>query len=163
MYIEVTKLTPVSLAERACEFTTGSPVNIRNMYKMYKSEHSPVRTQMFDIAMYDIPTEASVHFVRHKFGLEHFVKSNREDRGGDAEVNRLSPVNHLMVCNAQALINMARKRLCYKASDSTRLVMEQLVEAMRAIDEPLAKAMVPDCKYRGACHEFLPCLERRSI
>lgn len=163
MYIEVTKLTPVSLAERACEFTTGSPVSIKNMYKMYKSEHSPIRTQMFCIAMHGIPTEASVHFVRHKFGLEHYVKTNRSDRGGDAEANRHSPVDHLMVCNAQALINMARKRLCYKASDSTRNIMETIVEETRAVDEPLAKAMVPDCKYRGGCHEFLPCRERRSI
>lgn len=163
MNIIVEKVTNKTLADEACSFTVDHEVNISNMYKLYKSEHSPARTQMYTIKIWGLPTEASVHFVRHKYGIEHFIKSNREDRGGDSNADRNTPINHMMFCNAQALINMARKRLCYKASNSTRLAMEAIVEAIRAVDEPLAKAMVPDCKYRGGCHEFLPCKERRSI
>lgn len=163
MNVEVEKVTNTKLAEEACSFTMNAPVNIRNMYKMYKSEHSPVRTQMFVVKIWGLPTEASVHLVRHKYGVEHYVKSNREDRGGSLNANRNTPVNHMMFCNAQALISMARKRLCYKASESTRIAMEAITEAVRGVDVDLAEAMVPDCKYRGMCHEFLPCFERRSI
>ena len=81
MRITVTKLTDKSLVDRACSFTAGSSVEVKSLYKMYKSEHSPIRTQMFWIEMEDIPTFVSVHLVRHKIGVEHFVKSNRLDRG----------------------------------------------------------------------------------
>lgn len=124
---------------------------------MYLSEHSPVRTQMFVVEMTNILSFVSVHLVRHKFGVEHFVKSNRSDRGGNAGANRLSQVNHLMILNAQALINMARKRLCGKASDETQDVMRHIKAGVAAVDPDLAACMVPECVYRGACYEFQSC------
>lgn len=163
MTVTVKKITNKRLAERACEFTTGSPVNIRNMKKFYLSEHSPIRTQLYWIEMKDIYSYVSTHLVRHKFGVEHYVKSNREDRGGEEGADRYSRVDHAMLINAQALINMARKRLCYKASTDTRLLMETIVEALVGIDDDLVPSLLPDCMYRGRCHEFQPCTERRSI
>ena len=112
---------------------------------------------MFVVEMQDIPTFVSVHFVRHKIGVEHYVRTNRVDRGGDDTANRLTPVAHLMVCNAQALINMARKRLCGKASLETQEVMHLIWHGVNDVDPELASCMVPDCEYRGGCHEFSPC------
>ena len=80
MRITVTKLTDKSLVDRACSFTAGSSIEVKSLYKMYKSEHSPMRTQMFWIEMEDIPTFVSVHLVRHKIGVEHFCSTRREDR-----------------------------------------------------------------------------------
>ena len=157
MKITVTKLTDYNLMNAACAATTGGNMPNIDPYRLYKSEHSPIRTQMFWIVLENIPTFVSVHLVRHKFGVEHFVKSNRPDRGGDAEANRHTPVTHAMFINAQALINMARKRLCKKASEETRMVMSILRDEISAKDSALAKAMVPDCKYRGACCELKPC------
>jgi thymidylate synthase ThyX len=63
-----------------------------------------------------------------------------------------------MLINAQAIINMARKRLCMKAHPETRLVYEHLKDHMKIVDPDLARYMVPECEYRGGvCHELRPC------
>lgn len=155
MKIIVTKLTDESLMRKACSYTINAESKM-TLDKIYQCEHSPVRTQMFTVEMIDIPTFVSVHFVRHKHGVEHFVKSNRDDRGGE-KADRDTPVNHLMLCNAQALINMARKRLCNNAHDKTIQVMDRIVSRIKEIDWYLAKYMVPECEYRNGCYELRSC------
>lgn len=157
MQISVYRLTSQEYAAKACSFTINKGLSHVDMFKLAKSEHSPLRTQMFWIEMYDIPTFVSVHLVRHKIGVEHYVKSNREDRGGDAEVNRFTPINHAMFINAQALINMSRKRLCNKASKETQDVWKEIV---RQLPDWLKECCVPDCIYRGKCNEFKTCGEK---
>jgi thymidylate synthase ThyX len=131
--------------------------------KIISAEHSPIRTLMYTIAMWQIPYFASVHFVRHKFGVEHYVKSQRvnPNRGEDRQD---SPVNHVMDLNAQALINISRKRLCYKADPKTREIMEEIASKIFKVDPVMHDFMVPDCVYRGACHEFQSCgyFEKRT-
>ena len=39
------------------------------------SEHSPIRKLMFSWKWTNLPYWVSVHFVRHKFGIEHFVST----------------------------------------------------------------------------------------
>jgi hypothetical protein len=122
------------------------------------SEHSPIRTQIFWIEMYDIPTFVSVHFVRHKHGIEHFVKSNRDDRSSyTGDLGRNQPVNHAALCNAQSLINMARKRLCKKSHPETQKLMQLIVDKIKEVDPLLFPFLIPDCKYRGKCCEITPC------
>ena len=162
MEVKVTKLTLYKLMNEACAATTGGLVPNIDPYRLYKSEHSPIRTQFFWVEMRDIPTFVSVHLVRHKIGVEHFVKSNRPDRGGDADANRMTPVNHCMLINAQALISMARKRLCNKASKETRDVMYEIRDQVAIDDDALARAMVPDCIYRHECHELKPCKQHEQ-
>ena len=331
MRIYIEKLTNVDLMRRACKFTTHGQVDsMMSLDKIYRCEHSPLRTQMFWIEMYRIPTFVSVHLTRHKIGVEHWVQTNREDRlpkndvrldnykgltaeyfkerfsykdgslfwkshkrsrlvgreAGDVNrkedssspytriridgellcrhiivfmmhhgyrphivdhingdkvddrienlrpasksqnntnskpytdtgfkgvsfwgnkfratisldgvkkhigmfdtaeeaarayddealryfgefayfnfrdksVDRWVPVNHAMLINAQALINMARKRLCHKAHPETRILMEHIKDSMAHVDPELAKHMVPECVYRGGvCHELRPC------
>ena len=121
------------------------------------SEHSPIRTQLFLIEMKNIQTFVSVHFVRHNVGVIHFVKSNRIDRGGNDTVDRMSPVNHMMIANAQAVINMARKRLCSKASIETQEVMSIIANKIFDVDPELAHCLMPECEYRGGCTELNSC------
>ena len=157
MKINVEKLTDVSLVRRACEFTSRKPSKI-TLDKIYQCEHSPLRTQMFWIEMRDIPTFVSVHLVRHKFGVEHFVESNRDDTKKDSGiVDRNTLVNHAMLINAQALINMARKRLCSKTHTSTLLVMVLICRGVKIVDKDLAEYLVPECVYRGGCNELKSC------
>lgn len=156
--IVVTKLTDEYLLKRACQFTTGGLDSSRVTFdKMYRCEHSPIRTQMFLIEMYNIPTFVSVHLVRHKIGVEHFVKSNRDDRGGNGTEDRYTPVNHMMFCNAQALINMSRKRLCLKAHAETQVIMLKIKQGVDLCDSYLAKYMVKECEYRNGCYELKSC------
>ena len=59
--------------------------------------------------------------------------------------------------NAQALINMSRKRLCNQASPETREVMEAIKEEVSKKDPFVARVMVKECVYRGFCPEMQPC------
>lgn len=156
MKITVTKLTDLSLMQRACEFTINGKSNM-SLEKIYRCEHSPIRTQIFWVEMERIPAFVSVHFVRHGVGVTHFVQSLRDDRGGTGNETRNSPVNHAMLVNAQALINMARKRLCYKAHRETVLVMSEIKKQVANLDKDLSAFMVPECLYRKGCHELKSC------
>ena len=60
-----------------------------------------------------------------------------------------------MTANAQALINISRKRLCNCASKETREAWKQVKEEVRKIDPVMADKMVPECIYRGFCPEFM--------
>lgn len=157
MEITIKKLTDDNLMRRACEMTMHGKKSNMTLEKMYKCEHSPMRTQMFWIEMLGIPTFASVHFVRHKIGVEHFVTTNRDDRGGESKVDRLTPVNHGMLINAQALVNLARKRLCSEAHKEVQYIMGKIVEYMYLLDADLAERMVPDCEYRNGCYSLRGC------
>ena len=158
MRITVEKITDVELMREACSFTIDAPSRA-GLRTMYRCEHSPIRTQMFVVRMYDIPTFVSVHLVRHKIGVEHFVKSNRDDRPGySGEIGREHPVNHMMLINAAALIQMARKRLCGQASTKTQEVVGAIRSGVGAVDPDLALHMVPECRYRnGYCPEIKSC------
>ena len=62
-----------------------------------------------------------------------------------------------MEANAQALINMARQRLCSQASPETREVMEAMKEEVSKSDKFVAEVMVKECVYRGYCPEMWSC------
>jgi len=124
--------------------------------KLLNAEHSPMRTLMVTVVMWQIPYFASVHFVRHKIGVEHYVKSQRSnpDRGAERQD---ALVNHVMDMNVQALINMSRKRLCQRADPVTRNIMENIKSEIEKMDPLLGSFLVPDCVYRQGCHEFQSC------
>lgn len=160
MIITATKLTDETLLRAACDATRhpGQNPSTATLRAMYQCEHSPVRTQLFWIRMKGIPTFVSVHLVRHSAtGQSHFVESNRDDRGGTDTTDRLTPVNHSMLLNAQHLIDMAKKRLCYASHKTTVGVFVRLRNAIHKVDPALAEVMVPECVVRGYCPELRPC------
>lgn len=161
--ITVRKLTDLELLREACESTMQEgAVSQMSLDEAYRCEHSPMRTQLFWLSMPRIPTFVSVHCVRHKIGVEHFVRTNRDDRGGDPEANRHTPVRHSVLLNAEAFISIARKRLCFKAAAETRALVLHIKEALRLVDPDLARYMVPNCVYRGGlCVERKPCGQYR--
>lgn len=128
--------------------------------KMLRCEHSPIRTLMFTIELIGIPYWVSVHFVRHKYGIEHFVKSQRNDRQSEYDRNEAPqnmPVNHIMDVNAQELIYMARKRLCSKAAEETKEWMMAIVDAVVEKCPEFKPFLVPQCAYLGKCPEMYSC------
>ena len=46
------------------------------------AEHSPIRRIRFSWRWKNLKSWISVHFVRHKFGIEHWVSTQRSDRTG---------------------------------------------------------------------------------
>jgi hypothetical protein len=152
--VEVQELTGPQWVRQACSFTINAP-SLVCIDDLLKAEHSPIRCLTYFVRMYSIPSFVSVHLVRHNIGVEHFVQSMRDDRGGSNEETRWTPINHAMFINAQALINMARKRLCAKSHKETRRVMRAIKEECPDYLKPY---LVPECTYRnGLCPEARPC------
>lgn len=63
-----------------------------------------------------------------------------------------------MVVNAQALINIAHKRLCGVAATKTRDVMREIVKLVLQTNPEFKEVLVPQCVYKnGKCDEVYPC------
>ena len=123
------------------------------------SEHSPIRKLTLSWKWVDIPYWVSVHLVRHKIGIEHFVSTQRSDRTGISrdELPQGSFVNHECCANAQAIITISRKRLCNSASKETRAAWKLFLDSFKEKEPELYSVCVPECVYRGWCTEFFTC------
>lgn len=127
--------------------------------RLILSEHSPIRKIRFSWRWKDLKYWVSVHLVRHWLGITHFVTTQRTDRTGvdrdDLPQGQL--VTHEADANAQALINISRKRLCNCASRETRYAWQGVKDKISNVEPELAKCMVRDCVYRGHCYEMFSC------
>ena len=128
--------------------------------RLLLSEHSPIRKLHIGWKWSGLKYWVSVHLVRHKYGIEHFVSTQRTDRTGISrdEMPQNSLVNHECEANAQALINISRKRLCSCASPETRQAWQQVKSEIALVEPELASVMVKECVYRnGLCPEMFTC------
>lgn len=127
--------------------------------KILRAEHSPIRTLMFTIRL-TIPYFVSVHLVRHKIGIEHYVQSQRNDRQTNYD-RELAPqnsmVSHIIDVNAEQLMFMARRRLCGQADVTTRYVMAKICKEVEKVNPEFKGFLVPNCEYRHECPEFYSC------
>ena len=164
--VTVTPVTGWDLAKEMAMATMGRQF-AKSPTSKWKSilcrcEHSPLRTVQFKIEFSNLPSYVSVHFVRHKCGIEHFVQSQRVDRSESHtprhDLPQDAPVLHKMLVNAAEIIFISRRRLCSQASPETRSAWRLVIDQLRAIGETeLADACVPECVYRGYCPEYRPC------
>ena len=147
------------------------------------AEHSPIRLLEYDFTIEDVRQWVTVHLVRHHEGCEKFVHTQRQDINEQiekitSEIIRIAKEEGItrngwrerdymfqgegndmdMICNAQAFINISRKRLCKGCpSPETRKAWEIVIEALREVDAVLAEKCVPECVYRGFCPESKRC------
>lgn len=136
--------------------------------KILRARHSPIRALVFEIQLRDIPYWVSVHLVRHKIGVEHFVSSQRDDRHENekprAEMPQGALVNHKLIANADALIAMSKKRRCALASPETRAVWNAVCLAIRKVDPDMFWAMRPECWWCGnQCPEMKGCGKHQPL
>lgn len=71
--------------------------------------------------------------------------------------DRYAPTDLAVIINAEALINMAHKRLCNKASKETRDIIQGVCCEIERCDPDLYKHLVPQCVFRGVCPEPKSC------
>lgn len=147
--------------------------------KILLAEHSPIRLLEYDFTIEGIRQWVTTHLVRHHEGCEKFVHTQRQDINAEIERITQNVINALtesgllrdgwrerdylfqgecndmdMTCNAQAFINISRRRLCIGcASKETREAWEIVVEMLKEVDPILAEKCVPECVYRGFCPE----------
>lgn len=188
MKVSVEKITDARIMREACEMTFLGKSNM-SLKKMYACEHSPCRTQIFWICLYDIPLFCSTQLLRHHVGSQPFQLTCRRDRNGgnnhfqekigqvidlinhgrnkeaivilnwlEENADRYTKVNLGIFLNAQALINMAKDRLCSDASAETREIFKAIKAEIEKVDHDLAQFLVPRCIYRGGiCNSLKPC------
>ena len=124
------------------------------------AEHSPIKLVEYTIRFKNLRQWVGVHLLRHSFLLP-FIHSQREDRRelncSRDDLPQGQPNEQDFVVNAQTLINMARKRLCKKASPETRQAMRLIKDKLSELDPETAAVMVPNCIYRGFCPEMSTC------
>ena len=128
--------------------------------RLILAEHSPIRRMKFYWRWKDLKYWVSVHLVRHKIGIEHWVSTQRTDRTGvnRDEMPQSSLVKHACEADGQAMINISRKRLCNCASKETREAWERVKQLVHDCGEQeLASCMVRECIYRGFCPEMFGC------
>lgn len=79
--VSVRKLTDEELLREACSMTFMGTSHA-SLSSLYRSEHSPVRTQLFWITLEGIPLYISTHLIRHHVGSTPFQLTCRDDRNG---------------------------------------------------------------------------------
>lgn len=127
--------------------------------KILLAEHSPIRMLSFNWKWEELKSWVSVHFVRHKYGIEHFVRTQRSDRTNidRNEKSQDSLISHEVIANPQALIYISRKRLCNQASKETRQAWISTLTEIKKEEPEIVSVCVPECVYRGFCPEMKPC------
>ncbi len=164
--VEVTQVTSWQRALDAARWTVRKEsLNKEPSYnwkrKMLRAEHSPIRLVEYDIRITGIPYWVAMHFVRHHEGVHWFCSTQRDDRIihdlSREKMPQDTPINVLMSVNAQALINISRKRMCTQAAQATREVWEAVIRALGKVDLAMVEACVPECIYRGFCPELKSC------
>ena len=167
MDIIITPQTSWNDVKKAALFTVGKTTVVNSatdgwVRSILRAEHSPIREKIYHIELIGIPYWIANHFRTHFIGANYYMSTSREDRTATqtprSELSQDAPVNLLISANAQALINISRKRLCGKAHAETRKVWQSVVDEMREVDAVMSEFMVRECVYRGGvCHEDKPC------
>jgi hypothetical protein len=124
-----------------------------------RAEHSPIRSLIYCFKITELKSWVATHFARHHVGVEKWIRTQRSDRTGinRDELPQGAEVEMEYEANAQALINLSRKRLCNQASPETRQVMQAMKEEVSKHDKFVAEVMVKECVYRGYCPEIWSC------
>lgn len=137
----------------------GKEPSDRFKRRILMAEHSPIRGLIYCFKITNLKSWVATHLVRHHVGVEKWVRTQRTDRTGvdRDELPQGALVEMELEANSQALINMARKKLCSQASPETREVMQEIKKEVSQRDEFLARIMVKECVYRGFCPEMQSC------
>jgi hypothetical protein len=156
--VRIKKHTGLEEARRAIEATCYEEMSSgASLGMVYTWLHSPIRTQLFEIECLDIPTYVATHMVRH-VTVQPYVSTRRSDRGAKEIADRNTPVDMILWANAEAILSMSGKRLCYKASLETRTLMQMIKLEMHTVDYDLFTHMQPQCVYQGGyCREPKMC------
>ena len=138
---------------------TETPPTKEWLHRLLEARHSPIRELWFGFVL-EVPYWVSVHLVRHHVGFHPYVQSQRNDRQSAYDRNKApqdAPVVMRISLNAEALMNLANKRLCTQASPETRAVVAEMCRQVLQRCPEFEGLLVPACEYNGVCHEMKSC------
>lgn len=163
--VKVTNETGWKRALNAARRTMGKEPLDKEPSREFKlkslyAEHSQIKLVEYLVQFKDLRQWVGVHLLRHPFILP-FIHSQRADRRDNPVPRDEMPQGSLndqdFVINAQAMINISRKRLCNCASKETREAWQAVKDEVAKIDPEMAQVMVRQCVYRGFCPEMKCC------
>ena len=128
-------------------------------HSILRARHSPIRTLQFAFYLEGVPYWVSTHLARHVHA-QPFIRSQRNDRQSEYDRNAArqdAPVDMIWYMNAEELMPIVEKRMCYLAALETRdvalvirkLVLEQCPEFHDLLEPP--------CTRMRTCREMYPC------
>lgn len=166
-------MVPVMRATQGNDMYTPKMPKLDTWYKMILSEHSSDRAVKYRVFVEDIKYYGHVHIIRHNVGVEPHVYSQRDDNGTQLTTDRDNIpqgalINMCLDINVQAIVTMARKRMCHKShrvcQDFMKKLKCSLIYEGDAYDKVLGNLMMPPCSWwRGYCAEPTPCGRVSSI
>ena len=129
-------------------------------HKILEARHSPIRHLWYGFLITDVPSNIATHLARHVHA-QPYISTLRNDRqnvmDGDL-APRNTPVDMILDVNAEELMVIANKRLCHKAAEKTRKVVQLMCLKALEVTPELEGLLVPNCVYcGGVCHEMYPC------
>lgn len=129
--------------------------------RLLVARHSPIRELTFSYVLHDVPYWVSVHLVRHHVGFQPYVQSQRNDRQSQYDRTKApqdAPITMRVTLNAEAMLNLANKRLCMQASPETREIVQRMCNLAEKVMPEFKGLFVPMCEYHGGrCDEVQPC------
>ena len=128
-------------------------------HAILEARHSPIRYLRYSFFI-ECHYWVSVHLCRHVFA-QPYVKSQRNDRQDAYDRNdapQSAPVSMIYDVNGEELQVIANKRLCLKASQETRQIVQAMCKLAEEATPELHGLLVPLCEHcGGVCHEMEPC------
>ena len=131
--------------------------------RILRARHSPIRELKFVFLLTGIPYYVSTHLARHHEGVQPYIRSQRNDRQSAYDRTKApqdAPVDMILSVNAEGLITLSNKRLCYKADPVTRKVVKCICDEAIAVMPEIRAELEPMClRNGGVCKEMYPCGE----
>lgn len=168
MLVKIERLTDPYRFLEAMRFTRGKRTadhrepSLALWRGALEARHSPIRAVVYRVYLYNVPYHIHVHLVRHHIGVQFYVQSQRvlgDDKRG--KLPQDAPVHVMFDANAEALMNMASKRLCKcaakEAQEAVYLVKHELATQGDDFDFILSDHMVPQCDRFARCVEMKSC------
>lgn len=150
---------PSDVQEVALATVAKAPVagfSSRAFHALLVAEHSPIRCLILRWKVKEMPERAVQHLVRHVHAVP-YVSTSRPDRVGPEGETEPAVRDVIFDLNCQSVIDIARKRLCFRAWSETRDAVVALKLGLMRSEDPfkqaLADVMAPNCVYRNGCPE----------
>jgi hypothetical protein len=151
-----------------CRVTVGKEAGVGEPSESWRkrillAEHAPIRGLWFRVEVTNIKYWIAMELRTHCVGvvpaddIQFAIRSQRTDRTGIPrdDLPQSALVTMRVMLNANALINISRRRLCLKEpTEEARHAWRLIVDTVATVDHMVASVCVPDCVYRGQCHAF---------
>lgn len=140
--------------------------------RILEARHSPIRYLRYSFMLEKIPYWVACELRTHVHDMPYvsdfgvYIRSSRNDRQKKFDRNAArqdAPVDMVMDVNAEQIQILANKRLCRKATQEARDIVQKMCQQAIGATPELDGLLVPMCQHcGGVCHEMEPCGEGKE-